>query len=421
MSTTTIEVMNGMKTENKLRNWVQPIFILYFALFSVFLFAQALKNPSNNWDMIAYAGSVKSFETDDKKEIHDFAYSELKKYVDAETFQELTASSAYRETLYKDPESFWQVLPWYQIRPVYTGMMYALNKAGINIYFASYLISAVAVFIGLWIFYLAFRPHIAAAFWFALPFFVVLNGTTQIAHFSSPDGLAFLWTSILSYFFIRRHKLFLWLLPLSIFVRTDMIFLVALFLAYLFWSYTKERRKSIKIQKKFQFRIIKTLRGRVVAAGFASLLFYLVINVIYGNYGWATVFHLMFVERINYPADTVVHIEFMQYIKIVIQNLPSMLQNNAFDLFVGIFILMMALLLNLSGVRKSFVNLMRQRIDALMVISFFFVVIHFLIFPQDESRFFIGQYLIGLLVFLSMLTRLRGSDPIIDQKERRKH
>ncbi len=421
MSTTAIEVMNGMKTENKLRNWVQPLFILYFAFFTIFLFTQALKNPSNNWDMIAYAGSVKSFETDDKKEIHDFAYSELKQYVDAETFQELTTSSAYRETLYKDPESFKQVLPWYQIRPVYTGLLYAINKAGVNIYFASYLISAVAVFIGLWIFYLAFRPHIAATFWFAVPFFVVLNGTPKIAHFSSPDGLAFLWTSILAYFFIRRHKLFLWILPLSIFVRTDMIFLVALFLAYLFWSYSKERRKSIRIHQKPKLRIIKTLRGSVVAAGVASLAIYLVINAIYGNYGWATVFHLMFIDRINYPADTVVHVEFMQYIKIVMQNLPSMLQNNAFDLFVGIFILLMALLLNLNEIRKSFVSLMSQRIDALMVISFLFVIIHYVIFPEDDSRFFIGQYLIGLLVFLSLLTRLRGLDPTKEQKDRRKY
>ncbi len=418
MSSTAIEVIIGMKTEHKLRNWVQPVFILYFALFSIFLFTQALKSPSNNWDMIAYAGSVKSFETSDKKAIHDFAYSELEQYVDTETFQELTTSSAYRQTLYEDPESFWQVLPWYQIRPVYTGLMYAINKAGVNIYFASLLISAVSVFIGLWVFYLAFRPYIADAFWFALPFFIILNGTFKIAHASTPDGLAFLWVGILTYFFLRRHRLFIWLLPLSVIVRTDLIFLVALFLAYLFWSYTKEKRKSVKKQG---FRLIKTLRGKVVVASLASVVIYLIINKVFGNYGWATVFHLMFIGRINYPADTIVHIEFMQYLNQLVESLPRMLQNNEFDLYVGIFLLQMGMLLNLKELRNSFVSLMSQRIDALMVISFMFVVIHYLVFPADQSRFFIGQYLIGLLVFLSLLTRMSGLEPSREQKARRKY
>lgn len=406
-----------MKTEITPRNWVQPLFVLYFLLFTIFLFMQAINHPTNNWDMLGYAGSVKSFETDDKKEIHDFVFSELEKYVDAETFQDLTSGSEYRKIVYADPESFRQVLPWYQIRPIYTGAIYVLTKFSVNIFHASALVSASAVFVGLWIFYLAFRPYVANSFWFALPFFIVLNDAVKIASYSSPDSLAFLWVGILSYFFIRRHRLFLWILPLSIIVRTDLIFMVGLFLAYLFWFYSVEQRKTLKVRKGFS--LIKTQRGKVVLASVASLAIYFAINTIFGNYGWATVFHLMFVSRLNYPADIVVHIDFMQYFNAVVYGLPGMLQNNAFDLFVGIFIVMIGVLINLKQYGGKLKHILAGRLNALMVISFLFIVAHYLVFPEDDSRFFVAQYMISLLCFLALLTRINGLEPTQEQKIRR--
>ena len=399
-----------MKIESKSRTWVQFAVIFYFALFSIVVFQYTLSKPLYNFDMIAYVGSVKNFETDNKQAIHDFAYTEISRSIDSESFNRLTTSSKYRQIVYEDAESFSQILPWYQIRPMYTGLLYVLYKAGINIVFASHLISAVAVLLGVWIFYLSFRRYIASTLWLAIPFFILLTGTTEVARFSSPDGLAFLWVSLLTFLFLNHSKFLIWLLPLSILVRTDLIFLVALFLAYLFWASSKEGANPLKKQKiRIEKKSISTTsmqKIRSVMALLASLIIYLTINGIYGNYGWATVFHLVFVEPLNYPADTVVRIEIIQYVNAVSRGLVNLLIDDRFDAYAGFFLLHIAILLQLTlkGLRSNLAVIMNQRINAIAAISFIYVVVHFLIFPDGLARFFAAQYLTGLLAFLAIVS-----------------
>ena len=94
-----LETYGHLKAQFIARGWVHSIFLIYFGIFSIAMLAYSLSNPSNNWDMIAYVGSVKSFETGDSAVIHEYAYSGLRDYVDDETFTELTSSSQYRRTL----------------------------------------------------------------------------------------------------------------------------------------------------------------------------------------------------------------------------------------------------------------------------------------------------------------------------------
>lgn len=378
----------------KTTRWQQAAFLLFFIMFSLALLLFAFSKPLNNWDMVAYAGSVKSFASSDKKEIHEFAYSELEQYADAETFNRLTTSSLYRKTFYNDPEAFNQALPWYQIRPAYTGLMYALTAAGMNIYLASHLISSVAVILAIWVFYFAFRQHIAHIFWFATPFFIVLYGAVENARLSTPDGLAFLYTGILTTLFLRHSRWTHWLMPLAILVRTDLVFLVALFSVYLFW-FEKTQRKAATVSL------------------LASLVTYLVINSVFGNYGWSTVFYLVFVSEftLNYPANKEIHISLEQYSHALFKGIQQMIESDKFNAFIGISLVHAGTLPGSKRLAASRHNFMAQRINVLAVISVIYVLIHFLVFPAGYSRFFTAQYLTGLLCFLSLLTQLGNLHP----------
>lgn len=396
--TITSKIISQLRTQFIARGWVQSLFLLYFGIFSIAMLAYTLTNPSNNWDMIAYVGSVKNFETGDSNEIHEYAYSGLREFVDDDTWTELTSSSNYRKTLYADPESFRQVLPWYQIRPVYTGLMYLLNKLGLNIYFSGYLVSALAVIAGLWVFYYAFRPYIASTLWFAVPFFIMLNGTVEDARLGTPDGLSFLYTAILTLYFLRRSQWLIILLPLAVCIRTDLIFLVAFFLGYLF---IRERASRLP----------------AILALLTTVVIYLTINKIAGNYGWATVFYLVFVSNfnLNYPADTHVVITLPDYMRALMNGTLDILQSDAFDAFVGLFALQIGILLRLKGFTRSLIHLFEQRINALALISFAYVIVHFLIFPAGISRFFAAQFLSGLLVFLALVNRVGNLKPSEDE------
>jgi hypothetical protein len=389
------EMVSNIKASVMARGWVQSLFLVYFMFFSVALFAYSTSRPIQNWDLVAYVGSVKSLETDDKVAIHDYAYSSLKSYADDNTYTLLTAGSDYRKKLFTDPESFSQVLPWYQIRPVYTGLMYVMNKFGMNIYSAGHLISAVSVVLGLWVFYFAFRHYIASTIWFSIPLFVLMNGNVEVARLGSPDGLAFLYTAILTRFFLRRSKYLYLLLPLSIFVRTDLIFLVGLTLGYLFLKHKKQRLMA-------------------VLSLLASVFIYLAINKYFGNYGWTTVFYLVFVSdfTLNYPATTTVTVTLRDYIYALFDGGLDILITDAFDIFIAIFALHLGVSLRLTGMRASFHSFFSQRINAIAVISFVYVVVHFLVFPAGYSRFFAAQYLLIILAFLALLNRVSGITPL---------
>ena len=50
--------------------------VIFYILFSLSIFAAAMRNPSYNWDMIAYVGSVRYFQIEDKEELHKSVYGE---------------------------------------------------------------------------------------------------------------------------------------------------------------------------------------------------------------------------------------------------------------------------------------------------------------------------------------------------------
>ncbi len=385
---------SSIKTYLLKKGWVQSLFIAYFFIFTLCLLVYAIEKPIQNWDLIAYVGSVKSFQTTDKSLIHESTFTALKDYMDDENYQLLTNSSEYRKRLYTDSESFNQILPWYAIRFVYTGLMYLLSKLGINIFTAGHLISAVSLVIGLWVYYFAFRRYIAGTLWFAVPLFVLMNGNVESARLATPDSLAFLYTGILTYIFLHRRDHLFWLLPLAILIRTDLIFLVALMLGYLFL-----RHKKLRIFSVVSFVV--------------AILIYLQVNSVFGNYGWATVFYLVFVSdfTLNYPATTEVTVTITDYFSAILKGGYNILITDAFDVFIGIFALHLGISLRLNGVRESFRHFFSHRVNALTVIAFIYVIIHFLVFPAGYSRFFGGQYLVVLLAFLALLSRINGISP----------
>ncbi|HBR96481.1 MAG TPA: hypothetical protein DD979_03770 [Gammaproteobacteria bacterium] len=387
-----MDFVSKLKTDITAHDRMHSLFLVYFFVFTMALLGYALKNPIHNWDLIAYVGSVKSFETDDKQLISDYAYSELRAYADDETYERLTASSAYRTTLYADPESFHQVLPWFQIRPIYTGLMYGLNTLGVNIFTAGHLISALSVFAGLWVFYVAFKPYVSTSLWFSAPFFVMMNGVVEVARLGTPDALAFLYTAVLTLLFLRGKRQLLWLLPLSIFIRTDMIFFVGLMLGYLFLR-----------QRDYRIATAVSL--------LATVAIYLAVNRYFGNYGWATVFYLVFITdmHLNYPADTDIQISLAQYVNSVMSGIMDILVNDGFDAFAGLFAIHLGLSLRLNGLKNTFFDFFTRHVNALAVISVIYVIVHFLVFPAGYSRFFAAQYFTVLLTTLAMMTHLTAN------------
>lgn len=103
------------------------LFVIYFLLLllnSIFIF----RNPWVDWDIVSYIGNVKYIENQEIEVIHKETYKELKDYLDDARYQIIKGHSGYRRDIFKDPEAFYDIMPFYNIKFIYIRSIYGISK-----------------------------------------------------------------------------------------------------------------------------------------------------------------------------------------------------------------------------------------------------------------------------------------------------
>ena len=372
---------------------------LFMWLAVAVLFFVAIKKPVQTWDILGYAAVVEAQKSDDKTAIHSAVYRGFKAYASDEKFNDLVNSSGYRKTMYNDVEAFNQQIPFYKMRVLFIALIALVTGFGINVFFASHIVVAVAATLGLMAFYYAYRRLIHPAFWLITPmFFIVLEGL-GIARMVTADPLAFLWVGLISYAFIHKKWFFLFgLLVSSVSVRTDLLLLVAIILSYL-----------IVFKPNLRLASIVTL--------IASIGVYWWVNNYAENYGWHTVFHYAIVSDMSatHPLEYGSRlITPAQYVSEIVSNLSGFIDEPPLLLFLTLVFFQFILVFILAGSKtKTFIsNASKNKTVVLTVISVLYVAAHYLLFPLLENRFFVAEYMIALLGLLVIISNL------IDNKAR---
>jgi hypothetical protein len=325
--------------------------------------------------MIPYVAVVISLEQSDKQAVHIMTYEQIRQSVPAQDYVNNTATP-YQKEMETNYEYFSQQLPFYQIRPLYTTLIYLVYKTGINIVTAIVIISVLSsIFISIII--LRWLLDYLDSFYAYLFSFLIIHstGVLQIARLLTPDALSAAILILSIYVLTRRQVYFTGLLlVLAIFARTDNIILVVLALSYLRFFSLNEYRLNWAGYISFLF---------------LSVLSYLSINYFANNYGWATIFHHTLIGLINNPADYHPTVTLSDYLQILKQNgFEAFLWVNPFLVF-----LLCAFITIIKGDKKIYSHL-----TILMILS---VVIHFLLFPAPFwQRFFIAHYSIIIIAMI---------------------
>ena len=368
----------------KFINFIKPnILLAYYLCFALGLALVAANKPALNWDMIGYAAAAKHFEISDPNELHTYIFEELKNTVSKTDYFRLTNNNNQRRIdVATHADLFYQQMPFFEMRPIYSLSILAVSKLGVNLFTASYLISIVTVFFGVIILFFAIRDKIHTGFLYILPWFLVSFGLLSVAQLSTPDGLAFLVLCLFIYLFNYRCFLSLLLiLPLFVLVRTDFIIFIFLILSAIFILYQQYRVKVI-----FSF--------------IATIILYLGVNHIFHNYGWTILFYNSFIKRISNPANVNISISIMDYLHALIRGLHKSLKDYPFYAF-----------LCLSSINLVFIHSMKIRllknkdIWIYVIVPVLYVAFHFLLFPATWRRFFIGFYLMNVLSLFMLLTQ----------------
>jgi len=354
----------------------------YYVACSLVLLAFSFLRPYHNWDMIPYAACARSFELHDREILHAATYAELERSVPADTYRALT-SGLYRQTVSEDAEAFAQQLPFYQIRILYNALVFVMAKMGVNVFVATHLVSALAAIAGLWVVLLTFRPYVKTALLFLVPPFAVVFGLLDVAKYGTPDGLAFLAVCLMACLLVGQNRGMLIVLPLSVLVRTDLIVLVVLVTYYL-----------VFVIRQWRFAAIVSLVAAVVG--------YALVNAAYGHYGLSATYYMTFVEAVAYPADAGIGIGFRDYLAILAGSAREILTNAAFLLFMMVSVLIGAKTIGrMAAVRDK----MMKSLLFVFISSFVYVIVHIIAFPEIEERFFVGQYVLSLVVLFALLSQ----------------
>lgn len=344
----------------------------------------SIYKPDYNWDTLPYVASAYSLELHDTNIVHNNAYEVVKKSIPPQAYELLTTNNKYREEMLVCAACFYQQLPFYRIRPLYVVLIYTFYKLGLNIVISPFIISGLSYFLICLICFfwlkkiskdqvLVFIVSILLAIG---PF--LLSSATE----ASPNALSGLITLGALYSFLRgKFMLFLVLMLISVFARPDNL------LAAILYSSTLLIYKGDNIITRKYF---------IVSAVILAVLAFVIINRWSGNYEWAVWFEHTFKNRIFTPAQYSAEFSLGGYLKSFLK--WAILFKSA------VFALQMIIFISILYMKPLRLRELRNDLELLVIIAIgLSIVLHYLIYPALDDKYFISQYLAIDIIFIRNL------------------
>ncbi len=378
----TITSHDAQSTRGKLISWIsgkQESLLAVMMLVFITLFSSlTLTKPTYEWDLLPYmANAMQIVDEQPIDVLHTNVYEAAVKALPTHAYSSLLGSPS-RFVLSEDSEAFRQTMTFfYDARIVYNYIMAGMLASGLNPVFAYYFFSTLCAVISLLLLMRLIPAKLPVAMHFVMPFIVLAFGLMTVARLATPDALAAL-TTISLYFILLRNKLLLLLilLPLVVFIRTDLILLIGLFHAYLL----------------FGNRVSKVL---VVISGLATIFAYLYLNhVIVEGDPWSSLLGYNFGEKPTHPADYHYPVPVSQYLEILNIGIYSFSYIPIFFAFCMLTVMGVVILASRYFSQTANLKFSVQHLDLLFVIlsSAVYFLLHFLLFPVGWTRFFAAQY-----------------------------
>ena len=366
-----------------------------FASCGLLALTWSVLKPMHNWDMIGYIGAAKSFSESDMVALHASTYALVRQAVSDARYVELASPphaqryAAYRRAISSDPTAFAEQLPFYQVRPVYTGAIYLLDKLGVEMAFGTHLLPALGVFLGVLLLYAISGFTLAPPLVYAVPPLIFIFGALPLGRISTPDGLAFGAVVASAYLFLRGHQTaLLCLLPLMVGIRSDLVLFGMPFYVILL------------VQNRGR-------RGRVLASALVCVVFYQACMWYWSNQGWATAFYSSFIEILVHPISSSPTLDVADYVYVLARGTYGLLSNESFLLY-SLLAGCSAWLAWRRAEARSLEAVVRSPAAALAFVCAAFVASHFLLYPLASDRYFVGEYLIGAWALLAMISEAMG-------------
>lgn len=356
---------------------------LAYPLLMILLLPAAIyiyKNPAYNFDMLGYMALViKMDQPDSIEQIHQTTYSVARENLPVEEYSKLTQTPSYRKKFEVEASEFEKILPNYVVKPLYLWTCWLFYKTGISLPMATVLPSIISYFfLGLLLFHWLGKYLNVAGALIGTSLLMYSTFITAIARLSTPDLLSAVFL-LSGFYFILERKNLLWMFIfflLSILTRADNI--IPCFFIIAFLSFSK-KWKSIN-RKQFL----------VMTACFVVCYVSIILPV--RQFGWSIFYYSEYVKHIDYSRDFDQPITLSSHLSLAYSKLVTAFVSTSFTFFAFLGLLV---LVN----RK--ISLRNISFDQSFLLLLGFIgLFKFLLLPDLSDRFYIGFYLMIIILLV---------------------
>jgi hypothetical protein len=320
------------------------------------VFAFGILQPQRNWDLVAYVAAAYYKDGYRGADLTRETYDDIKKVVSSKRFALLTIGE-YRGTVFKDPSSLEQQLPFYSIRVAYVELIRLLGKTGLTYARSTFVIGAffaalAALMLGL----ILSRSSVPMGM---LPIVVAVTGYTDLARLSTPDSMACFFSLLGIYGLMTKGRIVFLVAAILPLIRTDFILLSGLLMVCCY------------VQGEKFFSLLSLL----VSAGF-----HILVAKSNEGYGYLTLFNFAFIgSPTPYPAGIVISTRLGDYLA------PYWLLFN--NLIFHSHSVIYVVSLYLFWLKRRQIE-RQAAFYGLFAVPFIFTMAHLLLFPSNDYRFF---------------------------------
>jgi hypothetical protein len=376
---TTFELHKG-----KVVNFLCLVYFLCLLPIAIYCF----KRPYHNWDMLAYMGVVVKMDHSDINQIHQLVYQQAKADVPAEEFVQLIdPHTAYRNNMSQNSVDFYQQLPFYTVKPLYTGFIFLLHKIGFPLASATVLPSIIGyLLIGLLLFLWLSKYLTPMITWVGALLLMYSTPMINLARLSTPDCLSGFLLLAAMYYILEKPSavgMFLFLV-LSVFCRIDNF--VTGFIIISFLAMTKFEDKKISLSKYI------LMLGVLVTS-------YLAVAVkATEGFSWSFWYFPKFAHFYNLSYNLQTSFSLNKYFALAYSHgITALVSTNM------VFFLFIVLLIVVFPIPTRFRKFNFDQLFCLLLTLI--ILIRYILYPNIDDRFYIAFYLVFIMVLVKKLSQ----------------
>lgn len=371
-------------------------FLFYSLILSILVVFISVKYPFFNWDIVPYIGSVLSIDHD-LSTIHQSTYQILREGIPESAFHQIVGSG-YQRDIYENADYFIKQLNFYYVKPGYIATVYVLSLMGFSMIGSFYFLSCISVIGSVLLAFFWLKKYVNTHFSFLLLLLVGFQSRLfDLSRVATPDALSvLLLLSALFIFFEKKMvKLSLSVFLIAIFVRSNNIIFITMFVSYLIILDVYLKRFS-----DVCFKVIML---------FLSVVSYFSISHFSGSYGWWTLFYHSFIGNLNQPELLESSFSVPVYLSVLVLKVKALLVPGISSLSTILVFLSLSVLYIAYKFKLS-LSLLNDRYFILSVLIVLNYIAYFLLFPGviQWDRFFTAFYMFSFIALARLLSKQAG-------------